>query len=120
MTAVTVDLSEVEAFARTVREQPDKIGEQLEAIMAKTLTDTVAHAQARVPVDTGFLKGSIGADLAGGGLTWTGDVGPTADYGAYVEFGTWKMAPQPYMIPAQVAVEPGFVAAAEAVIARVL
>ncbi|MER7213212.1 HK97 gp10 family phage protein [Streptosporangium sp. NPDC000239] len=95
------------------------------AVVAKVGHDTVAGAQALVLVDTGNLKNSIGADFDEDGLGFT--AGPTANYGADVEYGTaahvivprdakalwWPgaehpvkrvrhpgTAPQPYMRPA--------------------
>lgn len=46
---------------------------------------------------TGNLKRSIGLDIAANGLTAT--VEPTAEYAAYVEFGTRFMNAQPYLKP---------------------
>lgn len=49
-----------------------------------------------VPVDTGKLQKSIETkDIKGGK-----GIGPDTDYDIYVEFGTSKMAAQPYMRPA--------------------
>lgn len=74
----------------------------------KTALDIESRAKSLAPVRTGNLRASIG-------VTTTGDlaaeVGPTANYGKYVEFGTWKMAPRPYMSPAMQAVAPGFLQA---------
>ena len=47
---------------------------------------------------TGDLRRSIGLELGSEGLSAT--VGPTAHYGAYVEFGTRFMDAQPYLRPA--------------------
>lgn len=47
---------------------------------------------------TGNLKKSIGFELSANGLTAT--VEPTAEYAAYVEFGTRFMNAQPYLKPA--------------------
>ena len=47
---------------------------------------------------TGHLKRSIGLDITDEGLT--AEIEPTADYAAYVEYGTRFMNAQPYMKPA--------------------
>ena len=44
------------------------------------------------------MKQSIGLDITDGGLT--AEVEPTADYAAYVEYGTRFMEAQPYLKPA--------------------
>jgi HK97 gp10 family phage protein len=59
-----------------------------------------------VPTDTSNLKNSISVGRPGQGKDslqpgdLTAEVGPTAEYGAYVEFGTSRMGAQPYMTPA--------------------
>lgn len=49
-----------------------------------------------VPIDTGYLLSSISSSSDDWSMTAQAD----ADYAQYVEFGTWKMAAQPYFIPA--------------------
>lgn len=66
-------------------------------VVRKTAFDTVASARNRAPVDTGKLKGSIGADFP---TPLSAEIGPTAEYGYWVEMGTSRMAPQPYLGPA--------------------
>ncbi len=83
-----------------------------------------AECKAECPVDTGALRNSIVEQTSGGGGAYTSEIGPTMDYGIYVEMGTgiyaggrqtpWRyqdahggwhttrgQPPQPYM-------EPGF------------
>ena len=79
-----------------------------------------AQCKAECPVDTGELRNSIVEETTGGGGKYTSEIGPTVDYGIYVEMGTgiyaggrqtpWSKGqwhttrgqrPQPYM-------EPGF------------
>lgn len=64
--------------------------------VAKVAHDIEATAKVLAPVDTGNLQSSISTDLG----VLSAEVGPTAEYGAYVEEGTSRMAPQPYMGPA--------------------
>jgi HK97 gp10 family phage protein len=56
------------------------------------------RAKILAPVDTGFLRGSIQADVKSGSLTATVSVG--VDYGRYVEEGTRFQNAQPYFEPA--------------------
>lgn len=69
-------------------------------------------AQRKAPVGTpqstgipgyvgGTLKRSIGLEIRDGGLT--AEVEPTAEYAAYVEYGTRYMNTQPYMRPSYTA-----------------
>jgi HK97 gp10 family phage protein len=72
----------------------------------RTALDLVAGAKVRAPVDTGFLKNSISATIDPSGLD--AEVGPTANYGVFVELGTSRKAPRPYLGPALEEVRPGF------------
>lgn len=87
---------------------------QAPRIVAKAASDVEAAGKARCPVDTGTLRNSIGSDLDLAGASAI--IGPAADYGAYVEYGTSgprTSGPQPYMGPALDQVAPGFIAAIE-------
>lgn len=56
----------------------------------------LSEAQANCPVDTGFLQST-------GFMVVTGNdvqIGFGAEYASYVEFGTYKMAAQPFLRPA--------------------
>lgn len=88
------------------------------AAVLKTAADIEADAKRFAPVDTGYLRSSISREVsasafAGSGSEFKATIGPTANYGAFVEYGTWKMSPQPYMGPAFNRRAPGFVAAVE-------
>ena len=57
-------------------------------------------ARRNTPVDTGFLRSSITRESRRSVTGAVSEVGPEANYGAYVENGTSRMAPQPYLLPA--------------------
>jgi len=119
------DVSEMAALVRALDDAADRVNDRAGLVVKKTANDTVRDAQANVPVDTGHLKSTIGHDLDEDGLGF--EAGPTASYGADVEFGTtpheitpsskqalyWPGAPhpvarvwhpgtspQPYLLPA--------------------
>lgn len=97
----------------------------------KAAFDVQALAASNAPVATGYLKSSIytvthnsstyGQGIQGASVLLpeidkptddqTAFVAVGANYGAYVEYGTSKMAAQPYFHPAFDAVEPVFEAA---------
>lgn len=87
---------------------------EVRAAVAKTALDVEADAKALCPVITGALKGSIKAEVEG----FRAEIAPHKDYAAYVEFGTYKMAPRAYMRPAADINEPKFIAAMEALVGR--
>lgn len=70
-------------------------GRLAEAVRAGA--ETVRSGAAAVcPVDTGALRDSITVESDGNSAV----VSANTDYAAFVEFGTSKMAPQPYLVPA--------------------
>lgn len=64
------------------------------------------HAKEIVPVDTGTLSRSINTKMEDGGKTAVTE--PDTDYMTYVEYGTYKMAAQPYIRPSFYRQEPAF------------
>lgn len=96
------DFGELRALSLDLAAATGRVGALASAAIRKTALDIQADAQALAPVDTGNLRSSIGTDIAGDGRFGVieAEIGPTADYGAYVEYGTSRMAPQPYLGPA--------------------
>ena len=66
----------------------------------------------KAPSDTGANRDSIfvaEVDDIGGAPAYR--VGPTTEYGPFLEFGTWKMPARPYMVPALESERPRLLAA---------
>ncbi len=83
-----------------------KLGRHVEDTVAWAVMQTVAVAAPLTPVDTGALRANVSTQVSGesGTVTWG------QEYAAYVEMGTYKMAPQPFAGPAVDQVGPQFVA----------
>lgn len=96
------DVSGVYALAADLGSAAGRVGAAAAVVVRRTAAAIEATAKTLAPVDTGYLRGSIGSDITGDGRhgRMTAVIGPTANYGAYVEFGTSRAGPQPYMIPA--------------------
>lgn len=92
-----IDVSEVLQLADDITHNAAQTLPKAQLIVQKTGHDLVAAAQAVCPVDTGNLKNSISVDVTDDGLGF--EAGPTAFYGLYVEQGTSRMSPEPYMTP---------------------
>lgn len=103
------DVTELRKLARDLRTTAALAPMRARVAVRKATFDIQRIAQSMVPVRTGNLKNSIGVEFENDGFTSL--VGPTANYGAYVEYGTSKMAARPYMNPAAARVEPGFLKA---------
>jgi hypothetical protein len=129
---IDFDVSELIHLEAVLGRAGPRAEQMTKTVVAKTGFDTVAGAQALAPVDTGNLKSSIGVDFDDDELGF--EAGPTANYGAHIEYGAgphvirprngralfWPgadhpvakvnhpgNAPQPYMRPAfEQAVEP--------------
>jgi hypothetical protein len=80
---VIIDASEVHQLADEMRHHADTMPGRTRAVVKKVAFDMQATAQRLVPVDTGLLKSSISVDYSELGF----DLGPTAEYGGYVELG---------------------------------
>ena len=86
-------------------------GARAQVLIRKTAIDIESDAKRIVAVDTGNLKGSIGhSDLrtVGRSGSLAVEIGPTASYGIFLEQGTSRAAPRPFMGPAADRHTPGF------------
>lgn len=110
---MSMDVSEVRALAADLGKVGGKATKLAQQVVAKTAAGIEASAKQAAPVDTGALKNSIGADITAGGLH--AEIGPTVHYAPYLEFGTARMAPRPFMGPAADKWQPLFEQAMEQV-----
>lgn len=96
------NIASLELLAHDLTAAGRQVGQQARTVVRKTAYDIQASAKAFAPVDTGNLKSSITtSDLRiGTSGTIAAEIGPTANYGGYVETGTSQHAPQAYMGPA--------------------
>jgi HK97 gp10 family phage protein len=93
---ITIDVEGVEAVVGALNLADGKIKEGAAAGVAEGGKIVEAAAKGMAPVRTGALRGSISSSAAG----LTAIVFAGVHYAPYVEFGTYKMAAQPYMAPA--------------------
>lgn len=122
MAEINIDVYELSALAATLRASGPRVGTRVSQAVRKSALDVERGAKMLAPVDTGNLRNSISTTITGSGsaASISADIGPTANYGAYLEYGTSRMRPQPYMGPALDRVEPGFVAAIEQLASRII
>lgn len=91
-----IDASELTAVGQDISSLGQKAHDRAAQIVAKTAADISGSAAMNAPYRTGNLSNSIGYDL----YSLEAEIGPTASYGQFLEYGTSRMAPQPYMKPA--------------------
>lgn len=111
MAFIEVDTSELDNLAFELEAAANKTDERVAQIVTDTVKDIQRGARQRAPVDTGALRNSIDVRFSDGGRSGMVYVG--VHYAGFVEFGTSRMAPQPYMTPAIEAALPKFQAAME-------
>lgn len=99
-------------LAREFAERATGAPRQANIAVRATLASIAADAKIAAPVDTGFLRASITTEMQS---PTEGEVGPEANYGIYLELGTFRMAPKPYLMPAAERHGPRFLEAMEQV-----
>lgn len=95
-----MDASELNKLAADLGQVPRRALPVARAAVQKTSADIKATGQQLAPVDTGNLRNSITYRTRELSNAVEGEIGPTADYGHYVEFGTSRMPPHAFMGPA--------------------
>lgn len=118
--SVSADWSEVRALAADLSKAGPATARKAQQVVAKAAADVQRTGAATAQqlfkpppegASTGATANSIGVDLEDAGLA--ASIGPTTSYAPYLEFGTRRMSPRPFMGPALDAVEPSFTAAME-------
>jgi HK97 gp10 family phage protein len=83
-------------LSRAPREVQDEAGKAVQEVIGR-VEDT---GKAFAPVREGTLRDSISSETSAGDGMVQGEAGPTARHGRFVEWGTYKDAPQAFMGPA--------------------
>lgn len=97
-----LNVTELNQYQNQLERVAGEISLAARAVTSRYTDLIVKEAKRLVPVDTGRLRDSITADTQGEAsrTVATGDIVADAPYAGFVEFGTVRMAPQPYMRPA--------------------
>lgn len=111
---IEVDASELNQLAIDLGAAGARAPVLARQVVQKSSADIKRDGQRFAPVDTGHLMNSITYETRQLPAGAAGEIGPTAEYGRYVEEGTSTMAPRAYMGPALDRNTPAFVTAAEA------
>lgn len=78
-----------------------QMGTAVERAVALTLeVDIIPEAVRRSPHDTGNNRRSISGDVIEVGGMTGGSIQTASGYGAFLELGTLRMPPRPYLVPA--------------------
>ena len=96
MATVSIHIDGADAAAYMLGDISAKIQEGIAKGVSSAGDLVTAAAKANCPVRTGHLRTTIEKNASGN----TCEVGTNCEYAGYLEFGTYKMAAQPYMVPA--------------------
>jgi HK97 gp10 family phage protein len=102
------DVSELELLAAQFKAAATPVRKAARDTVKDTTKKVEEAARNLVPVDTGSLRASIDSELYGGTSSPSGRVSTGEHYAMFVEYGTSRMAPQPFMTPALEQNEDGF------------
>ena len=92
---IEIDMSEVADIAAELGAAGGKVEKAAGTVVQRTASGLEADARSSAPVRTGALRDSIHA--SGSGTEWS--VEASAPHALFVEFGTYKDAPQPFLFP---------------------
>lgn len=105
---MSADASELKSFAADLTKASGRAQHMARQAVGKTAADITADAKKFAPYRTGNLRNSIGHDITYSSDATEAEIGPTANYAHYLEHGTSRMAPRPFLGPAFDRRVPGF------------
>ena len=106
------DASQIDALAAALAAKAEAMAQQADQVTRASGLQAVAIGQSTAPVDTGAHRAGIGMDVLG--LAHV-EVGASSEYAPHLEYGTYKMAARPHVIPGVESVVPAWVTAIEAI-----
>lgn len=117
-----IDTSEIRELASDFQRAGGRVGKQVADAVRKTTTAVERSARRNAPVDTGALRDGITQAITGDGrgAGITGTVFSSVPYARFVESGTARQAPQPWLGPAVSEHEDSFQASIDKIIGRTL
>jgi len=90
--AATIEMEDLDELPD---QQSEALEEEVHNIIETAGDNMVGYAQGIVPVRTGNLMASIFSEYSDDDLSIT--LGASADYASFIEYGTVKMRPQPFL-----------------------
>lgn len=116
MAELEFDTVEIRSLERDFDAATPTARKQARNTIRKGAFEIEARGKVNCPYRTGNLRNSITTDFIGSNRDVAqSETGPEAGYGWWVEGGTERQAPQPYMGPAFDAVEPSVIEALESI-----
>lgn len=110
MIAAQLTVSGLTGVLSALRGAGSALSRRIGQIVAEAALRVEGAAKELAPVDTGFHRASIRADLSDVLLRMAAEVVAGASYAAALEYGTRRMRAQPSLLPALESVAPWFYA----------
>lgn len=118
--SISIDMAELNRLSVDLAGATREVLPLARVVIQKSAADVKRDAQIFAPVDTGNLRSSIGYETRELVGSVEAEIGATADYAAYVEFGTSRMAPRAFLGPSLDRNGPAFEKAMGAILDKVL
>lgn len=116
MADLVFDTTEIRRLEQDIAVASSAAEKQVRDTVRRGAFEIQARGRVLCPVRTGNLRNSISVDFRGSNAhVAQAEIGPEANYGGFVELGTERQAPQPYMGPAFDQVEPSIIAGLESI-----
>ncbi|MEM2281817.1 MAG: HK97 gp10 family phage protein [Candidatus Bathyarchaeia archaeon] len=93
---ITITMEGAENLQQALRRLDDAMQHNIQENLERWAVEVHEYAKILAPARTGRLRSSIYSKASG----WTVEVGASAEYAAYVEFGTRYMQAKPFLRPA--------------------
>ncbi|MEM0095037.1 MAG: HK97 gp10 family phage protein [Candidatus Bathyarchaeia archaeon] len=93
---ITITVEGAENLQQALQRLGDAAQRNIQEHLERWAMEVREYARALAPVRTGRLRNSIYTRTSG----WTVEVGASAEYAIYVEFGTRHMQAKPFLRPA--------------------
>lgn len=117
-----IDASQIFTFAEKLTGSKGRVGKDVSDAVRKSAKTVEQSAKSAAPFLTGALRESIHTTITGSGSVGSIEAHVVADspHAVFVENGTARMAPEPFMAPAVDGIESQFYADLEAAAAKSL
>lgn len=105
-----ISLDGFDALSGDLRREASQVGPRGAQVVADATNRAAARMAARVPRRTGALSAGFRGRTSRLGSTYRGEVYNTEPYDHFVDYGTSRMAAQPFSAPTVAELAPGFYA----------
>lgn len=100
---IRLRITGLQELQRAVQAYGDRLVQASVQAVTDAVTETVTEARAAAPVETGTLRDSVVGEVTADAYGASGRVRATAPHAHLLEFGTQRMAAQPFFVAPAIA-----------------